>query len=189
MAPEILMLLTAPKASQLDAVRTGVPPEWTAADVAHACKGLDHRAYCAFSYRWARDDSVYAALFAALFLEADLLAQHERWPRRTSAGARYLQTLVRLALFEERHGVPYMLSRMTPVERQQLFGQDPEAVNELLREGLTGRLRPLLLAALAEVSTDVWIVELERRYEGIRGIFESWCARARSHVIAHIGDE
>ncbi len=185
---ERLMIMSGGRALQFDAAPGGARPEWTPADAAMACQGLDQRRYAAFAYRWARDESLYSTLWGALFNASAELAEHERWPTRTSTNDRYLDSLVRLAIFEELNPPSVVISRMEAQERARLFHQDPGAIEELLRDGLTSRLRPILMASQAGVPLNVWNAELSRRYEGIRGILESWCGQARAHASRWLND-
>lgn len=185
---ERLMIMSGGRALQFDAAPGGARPEWTAADAAMACQGLDQRRYAAFAYRWARDESLYSTLRGALLNAAAELAEHERWPARTSGNSRYLDGLVRLAIFEELNPPSVVIARMDASERARLFNQDPGAIEELLRDGLTSRLRPILMASQAGVSLHIWNAELSRRYEGIRGILESWCGQARAHASRWLHD-
>lgn len=182
---ERLMMLTAGRALQFDAARGGMP-EWTPEDAAHACQGLDRRRYAAFAYRWASDISLQSSLFGCLMNEATTLAIRERWPNRTKCGKRYLEKLVRLAIFEEHNPPGLLISKMTAEQRQGIFGQDPEAIQELVRDGMTGRIRPLLLAYVAEFSSGTWVHELARPYQGVRDILDSWCDDAHRHVMRRV---
>lgn len=156
MNPERLMSLIAVRGVTIDHITGGGIPEWTPQDAALACQGLDRRRYAAFAYRWARDDSQRSTLYGSLMTYSIELAERERWPERTKAGARYLDRLVRLAIFEEHHWI---------VGHAHLW------------------------PALIEVSDDVWTRELQRRYEGVRGILDGWCHDAHSHVMRRIRDD
>jgi hypothetical protein len=103
--PERLMTISAGRALRFDWVPGGDKPEWTAEDAAMACQGLDRRRYAAFAYRWAGDRLLYSTLYGCLMNEAAALAEREGWPTRTKCGKRYLEQLVKLALFEEHHWI------------------------------------------------------------------------------------
>lgn len=185
---ERLMMLTAGKAIQMDAAGGGGEPEWTPQDAAQACGGLDRRRYAAFAVRWAADRSLHSTLFGCLMNESVAMAIRERWPSRTRCGKRYLEPLVRLAIFEEDTPPSLVIARMTLQQRQQVFGQDPDAIQELIRDGMTARIRPLLLAHLTEVAVSTWTHELARPYQGVRDILDAWCDDARRHVMRRIRD-
>lgn len=184
---ERLMMLTAGKALQMDSAGgNGGIPEWTPQDAAQACGGLDRRRYAAFAVRWAADRSLDSTLFGALMNESSAMAMRERWPSRTRCGKSYLEKLVQLAVFEEHTPPGLVIARMTLQQRQTVFGQDPEAIQELIRDGMTARIRPLLFAHLAEVPVPTWVHELARPYQGVRDILDSWCDDARRHVMRRV---
>lgn len=183
---ERLMSLTAGKGVQLDSPGGGGIPEWTAQDAAHACQGLDPRKFAAFAVRWAADRSLHSTLYGCLMNESVSLAMRERWPKRTRCGQRYLEKLVRLSIFEEDHPPSLLIARMTVQQREQVFGQDREAIQELIRDGMTQRLRPILLAHIIGFTAPVWSQELSRPYQGVRDILDAWCDDARRHVMRRV---
>lgn len=188
MNPELLMSLTAGKALSLDHIPGGARPEWTPEDAAHACQGLDMRRYVAFAYRWAHDESLYSSLYGCLMAEASLLAYNENWPHRLRDSRKYLDSIVRIAIFEEWNTMSVVWSRLSKGERQALINEVPEGIRQLIEDGQPEKFRPFVLAKLAQVSVDVWRVELERRYEGIRQILDGWCHDAHAHVMRKIRD-
>jgi hypothetical protein len=69
-------------------------------DLGIAMGGLHSPSYCAFAWRWARDDVARRYLRVYLLEEADRLQRREKWPKRMR-GQLYLDKLVVLAIREE----------------------------------------------------------------------------------------
>lgn len=159
MRPDELMARSAVLGIDLDHVPGGIP-EWTAADAAHACGGLQERYYCAFAYRFAGDDSVYPCLFDNLKVSISLVAQREDWPVRVG-GHHYLARLARLALFED-----FCMSRAPRV--WQLL-RASEAWPDLI-----------------QLPAANWPRFLRPRYEHCRALLDEWCGTAWSHVSKRI---
>jgi hypothetical protein len=136
-------------------------PEWTLAECALACGGMEDRHFWALRYSYALDDSVRSRLWATLFEWVLKRRETERWPKtvRTVSGQerKYVDELVLLVLIEER--APWRFARKP---------NDPD-------------LRRTLMA----VSEHTWRRNLSPVYEAVRTEYLCWlsigkgCMRAR----------
>jgi hypothetical protein len=169
MTPERLMTIAQARGMSMDAIPSGARPEFTVAEVGQALAGLpvfdQERAYAAFAYRWAGDDSrrsvLYAHLTRAVYLGYEEnpryipLAEREGWPKRIRE-QKYMDRLVCLAILEERY---WFTIRMYS-------------------------LWPALMAdsGFKDMDDELWTRRISRKYEGVREILEGWCAKARSHA-------
>lgn len=100
MRPPSLLLRVGPTALDPQPLPSSGKVQAVLHDLGIALGGLSSPAYCAFAWRWARDDLAYRRLRWVLLIEADRVAKRERWPDRMR-GRRYLDPLVMLALREE----------------------------------------------------------------------------------------
>lgn len=133
-------------------------PEWTVAECALACQGLDRKFFFAMRYTYALDDSVFYSLATYLWHWALERREQERWPHRvtTLAGleTQYMQTLVDLWLMEVRK--PWRFIRRP---------NDPD-----------------LRRVVMNVSEPVWRRRLSPIYEAIGEEFVCWLAIGASHM-------
>ena len=132
--------------------------EWSMAEAAMACKGLEERYFFALRYQFALDDSVYHALKVHLYKYAAAQKRRHRWPTTvmTSVGERrYLSLLVEMQLMEIRQ--PWRFIR--------LDSKTP---------GM-GRI-------LMDVNKNTWARRLEPVYEIIGGEFKRWIAVGTGHM-------
>lgn len=72
------------------------------ADLGLAMGGTSNAAYCAFAWRWARDEVALQALKTELHTAAQAMALRRRWPPRMH-GIDYIPRLCWLALWEEHN--------------------------------------------------------------------------------------
>jgi hypothetical protein len=169
MTPERLMTIAQARGMSMDCLPSGSRPEFTVAEVGQALAGLpivdQERAYAAFAYRWAGDDSsrsvLYSHLTRAVWLGYEEqpryvpLAAREGWPRLIRE-QKYMDRLVKLAILEERCWFTIRMYSLWPV---------------LMAD-----------SGFTDMDDELWTRRLSRKYEGVRDILESWCSRARSHA-------
>lgn len=145
--------------------RTSKQIEWTHAEAAMACKGLDDRYFSAHRYTYALDDSCFFRLSVSLWEWALERRERERWPSTvvTMGGAneRYMRELVEMWLVEVRQ--PWR------------FVRQPN--------------RPDLRRLIMNVSEPVWRRRLSPIYEAIAEEFVCWLAIARAHMRPWLADE
>lgn len=174
MTPALLMSMTASRALSFDYISGGNVPEWTPEDLAMACQGLSRRCFTAFSYRWALDDSMRSHMYSNLFNAAVDLAVTERWPMRVE-GQRYIESLVWIAIAEERQ--PMISQAKCWAAFIRLPVDDIRALSSR-----DYKIKPFLTThTIAPDDEKLWS-QVSRRYEGVRGIIESWCHEAAIHV-------
>lgn len=85
--------------------RSSKAPQWTMAEAAMACKGLDERYFFALRYQFAMDDSIYRPLNYHLGKYAAAQKRREDWPSKvaTADGEQFfLPLLVEMHLMEVR---------------------------------------------------------------------------------------
>lgn len=124
MNPETLMSLTAGKAMSFDHIPGGARPEWTRKmrrTRARGSIGADTRRRIAGPMT-----NRCTARSMAVLSATSLLADNESWPARTRYGERYLDRLVRVAIFEEWHTMSVVWSRLSVQERHQLTVEVPQ---------------------------------------------------------------
>lgn len=101
-------------------------PEWTLAECAQACGGMEDRYFWALRYSFAMDDSVRSRLWSRLFQWAMARRELEGWQEtvRTTEGKerRFLDELVLMMLIEERSPWRFVRSPNTPDIRRTLLG-------------------------------------------------------------------
>jgi hypothetical protein len=145
--------------------RSSKSPEWTAAECAQACQGLDNRYFYALRWVNALDDSVFFNLGSALWWWALERREIESWPRRvTSADGEsleYLRPLVDMWLIEAR--VPWRFVRGPA---------DPDT-------------RPIIV----NVTQLLWRRRLSPIYEAIADEYRRWERIGHNHMQRWIGRE
>lgn len=179
-SPESLMSLTAGRALSMDHISGGGVPEWTAEDAALACKDLEVSRWAAFAYRWAGDDSMRSRLYGCLFNSSCELAETEQWPARV-AGERYVERLVWIAIAEDKHWLIGQL-KIWPA-----FVRLP--IKQLREVSAPGSNIARIAKQLTITAGDeqVWN-QVQRKYEGVRGIIDGWCHDAHRHMMRRIRD-
>lgn len=142
--------------------RSMKPVEWTIAECAQACQGLDDRYFYALRYTYALDDSVFHRLGTHLWewsLEyRDQMHPRDRWPKTVATlggvSVRFLRDMVDLWLMEVRQ--PWRFVRRP---------NDPD-----------------LRRVVMNVSEVVWRRRLSPIYETIASEFVCWLSIGAAHM-------
>jgi len=179
-SPESLMALTAGRALSLDHIAGGGIPEWTSEDAALACRNLETNRWAAFAYRWAGDDSMRSRLFGCLMSAACGMAETENWPRRIN-GERYVERLVWLAIAEDKHWLIGQLKIWPAFIRLSV----DQVRNVSAPDSHIARIAKQL--SITPADEQVWN-QVQRKYEGVRGIIDGWCHDAHRHMMRRIVD-
>lgn len=138
--------------------RSAKAAEWSMAEAAMACQGLDQRYFYALRYQYALDDSVYYPLRRYLFAYAVRQKKRQHWPTliETDDGEkRYLMTLVEMQLIEIR--VPWRFVR-----------------NDSKQPGIN--------RSIMHVSKNTWARRLEPIYETLGGEYRRWLSVGVAHM-------
>lgn len=138
--------------------RSTRPSEWTMAEAAMACHGLEERYFFALRFQFALDDSVYHAVKAYLYKYAAAQKRRHNWPTRVmtlNGERRYLAMLVEMQLVEIRQ--PWRFIRL-----------DSKA--------------PGMCRIIMNVAEPVWRRKLQPIYETIGGEYQRWIAVGSGHM-------
>jgi hypothetical protein len=133
--------------------------EWSMAEAAMACKGLEERYFFALRYQFALDDSVYTPLNYHLYKFAAMQMRRSKWPTRvmTLDGQRcyYMSLLVDMQLMEVRQ--PW-----------RFICVDSKA--------------PGMCRILMNVNKNTWARHLEPIYQVIGAEYQRWIAVGIGHM-------
>jgi hypothetical protein len=147
--------LATPSHVNFDAISRGMP-EWTAADLAIACKGLPRLPFAAAMYSLAGDDAMWArlrtGLLEFLLLERELHQWAHRVERIDGERTRFGEELVCLFLAEERRPAPWQAA-------------------------------PELRARALRVEPETWRRVILHQWGAISSEYRRWLSQAEGHVI------
>lgn len=164
-AAQLLASPIIPETATGKSTKTSKPLEYTHAECAMACKGLDQRYFDAHRYTYALDDSCFFRLSITLWEWALERRERERWPvtivTQSGTKEKFLRDLVEMWLIEVRQ--PWRFVRRAN--------------------------QPDLRRVIMDVSEPVWRRRLSPIYEAIAEEFICWLSIARAHMAPWLRDD
>lgn len=161
--------------------RTSKPLEWTHAECAQACQGLEERYFQALRYTYALDDSVFHSLSTRLWEWAlerrEVLNERDEQGRYVvkSERDRWPATVPTLSGKQERYVRDLVDMWMMEVRQPWRFVRRPND--------------PDLRQVIMNVSEAVWRRRLSPIYEAIADEFVCWLAIGAGHMRFRLRDE